>query len=112
MKYKNISPWFSMREQGNTDYKCRWIFFPFAGAAPSALHAVANRLSSDVQVLIVDLPGRGKRMKEPLFDNVHTITEQLLNEFTALPDLPTYFFGYSLGTLIAYELAIALKEKI
>jgi len=111
MKYKNISPWLSMREQGNTNYKYRWVFFPYAGAASSAMQHIANKISIDAQVLIVDLPGRGKRMEEPLIDNIHTITEQLLTDFCTLPDLPTCFFGYSLGTLISYELTVALKGK-
>ncbi len=106
-----MSPWFSTRDQGIINYESRWVFFPYAGAASSAMHAMANKIDNNAQVLIVDLPGRGKRLKEPLINNVHTITEQLVSEFTALPDLPTYFFGYSLGTLIAYELAIALQGK-
>ncbi|WGH74228.1 alpha/beta fold hydrolase [Tenacibaculum tangerinum] len=111
MKYKNISPWLSFRDQGIKNYESRWVFFPYAGATSAVMYPIANKMDSNVEVLIVDLPGRGKCIKEPLVDTIDTITENLVEELSQLPELPTYFFGYSLGTLIAYELALALKGK-
>ena len=68
-------------------------------------------MPSTVQVIPVELPGRGTRVKEPPFVRLSSLIEELAEAIQPLLDAPFAFFGHSMGALIAFELTRHLERK-
>ena len=56
-------------------------------------------------------PGRGKRFRETPHDRLEPLVADLLPELLAEPDTPYALFGYSLGALVAFEIARTMEER-
>jgi surfactin synthase thioesterase subunit len=84
----------------------RLYCFPHAGGSPGEYVRWSARLPT-VEVWGVQAPGRGSRLIEPAFTGVRELAAALADEvrFAA----PFGFFGHSLGALVAYETALALR---
>lgn len=63
-----------------------------------------------VNVYPVQLPGRGIRMNEPSFRQLEPLINKLATVFQPYLDRPYFFFGHSMGALIAFELARYLQK--
>jgi medium-chain acyl-[acyl-carrier-protein] hydrolase len=85
--------------------------FPFAGGGASFYRARAALAPPNIALCAVQLPGREERMGERAFDRmpdlVQAATEALLPEL----EHPFALFGHSMGALVAYEIAQALRER-
>lgn len=93
--------------------RVRLYCFPFAGGGASTYRRWGAELPIEIEVRPVQPPGREGRIGEPAFRHVEPLVEALA---AALPDdpgegLPFAFFGHSMGTLIAYELARLLRRQ-
>lgn len=71
----------------------------------------AHYLPPDVQVIPVELPGRGTRLKEPPIVNLVTLIDVLAEVVFPLLDAPFAFFGHSMGSIIAFEMARRLRGQ-
>lgn len=89
----------------------RLFCFPFAGGGASFYRAWIERLSPDVQVLPVQLPGREARMRETSHDRIEPLVASLAGVLGPHLDQPYAFFGHSMGALIAFELARELRRR-
>lgn len=74
-------------------------------------HRWRKRLPEWLQVRPLELPGRGLRMDEPLQQHLTPLIEQLADELANDLPAPYALFGHSLGGLLAFELAHALKAR-
>lgn len=68
-------------------------------------------LSKGVQVCPVQLPGRETLRNEPLLARLAPLVEKLTNELEPYLLPPFAFFGHSLGALVAFELARAIRRR-
>lgn len=91
--------------------KARLFAFPYAGAGGSALRLLAKAVPEGVEFCPVELPGRWSRLREPLYNNMDTLQQALWNGLLPFFDRPCIFFGYSLGALVAFELARRLRRE-
>jgi medium-chain acyl-[acyl-carrier-protein] hydrolase len=66
-------------------------------------HAMAAALPADWELLILDLPGRGKRHAEPLIRDMATLIDRVVDDVKPLLDAPVALFGHSLGGILAAE---------
>ena len=57
-----------------------------------------------VNIIPVELPGRGKRISEPLLSDVQSMTDDLFLQIKTPIMLPYAFYGHSLGALLGYLL--------
>lgn len=87
----------------------RLFCFPYAGAGASIFRTWARNLPQTVELCPVQLPGRETRAMEKAHPRMGPLIEALVRELDPYFDLPSAFFGYSMGALIAFELARALK---
>ena len=85
--------------------------FPFAGGGASFYRAWAPHVPPSIVLCPVQLPGREERLFERPFDRMEPLVAAATAEL--LPVLPGRYalFGHSMGALIGYELAQALRER-
>ena len=89
----------------------RLFCFPCAGGSSTDVifREWSGAMPDDVELAVLEMPGRARRMTEPLETSLPRLIERLLPVFRACVDRPFAFFGHSLGAVVAYELARALS---
>ena len=84
---------------------------PYAGGSAMRIYgAWRSALRGQVDVVPVELPGRGARITEPLRTEVTALAEDALGAVLPRLDRPYALFGHSLGALVAFELARRLQH--
>ena len=94
----------------NVTADLKLICFPYAGGSSSIYRPWINHLPDNVELIIVEPPGRGSRMNEPTYSNMDELTTELSKVIPKLFDKPYIFFGHSLGSRIAFELMNKLSK--
>lgn len=90
----------------------RLFFFPHGGGAAAAYGHWSALLPADVELLLVQLPGRHDRRTEQPFTRVEPLVEALVEALEAeLDGRPFAFFGHSMGGMLAYRLTVALQRN-
>src|SRR5262245_31697623 len=89
----------------------RMFCFPYAGGTASVYRNWAGFLAPTVQVIPVELPGRGARFQELPSVGMPALIEALAEAIIPLLDKPFAFFGHSMGAVIAFELARRLHRE-
>ncbi len=95
----------------NPQARMRLFIFPYAGGAASAFRTWPDHLPADLEVCPVQLPGREKRIREPLFSNLSCLVKSLVPVLRPYMVVPFAFFGHSLGALIGFEMARELRRQ-
>lgn len=92
--------------------RCRLFCFPYAGGNASVYRSFQGPLrNSGIQVCPVELPGRLARRKEPAFTSMEPLVQALARLLTPFLSRPFAFFGYSMGAVVAFELARHLRRN-
>lgn len=94
-----------------TSARARIFCFSYAGGNAASYMQWNNDLSPYVQVCAIQIPGRGARFNEPSITDFSILIPQIANSIAAYNDLPFFFFGHSLGALIAYEVCHHLNKN-
>ena len=94
----------------NRHARLRLFCFPYAGGGASIYRAWPDHLPPDIDVCSIRLPGRENRLKEAPFTQLPALIQALMGVLSEHFDKPFLFFGHSLGALISFELARALRE--
>ncbi|XP_061615711.1 S-acyl fatty acid synthase thioesterase, medium chain isoform X2 [Phyllopteryx taeniolatus] len=93
------------------DAVVRLICFPWAGGGSIHYARWGSVLNSSIEVFAVKLPGRESRAKEPFFENMQQIVDEVLNLLLpVLKEKPFALFGHSFGAFTSYAVADALKK--
>src|SRR5882757_342820 len=100
-----------VRPRPVADPEVRLVVFHHAGGSAAAYHPMARRLPARWDLLLMDLPGRGKRSAEPVVANMSTLVEQTADALRPWLDTPIALFGHSLGSIMATEVARALEGE-
>ncbi|HEX4960087.1 MAG TPA: alpha/beta fold hydrolase [Thermoanaerobaculia bacterium] len=102
--------WLAYREV-NPRARLRMFCFPYAGGGASVYRGWASLLPGDVEVCPVQLPGREGRLRDQPFNRPEPMIAALAEVLEPYMDLPFVFFGHSMGSLIAFELARELRRR-
>ena len=104
------SDWLKILKPAEGDPLIRLICFPYAGSGASAYQTWIPHFAANVELIAVQPPGREERAGTPAFTSMPELIEALLKY---LPEDMSncYFFGHSLGAIMAYECYLALKRK-
>ncbi|MFE6520895.1 thioesterase II family protein [Streptomyces sp. NPDC057794] len=89
----------------------RLFCLPYAGGGASTYSAWPALFPDEVDVCPVELPGRLTRWSETAFDRAEPLVEALATALEAELDVPYALFGHSMGALLAFELARALRRR-
>jgi len=87
-------------------------FLPFAGGSEISYVPLTKLLSTkQIESYQCSLPGRGKRIKEPLLESVPEMAEDIFNQLKGLFNNDDYaLFGHSMGALLTVHL-LSLIDK-
>ncbi len=91
--------------------RIRLFALPYAGGSSYIYRQWEKSLPDEVDWFPVELPGRGRRMTEPLCHDIHSLVEDIYDQIKDQLDLPFAFYGYSLGSLLSYELTRFMRAK-
>ena len=102
-----------VRPRPVADPTLRVIVFHHAGGAAAAYHGMAAAVPPDWELLVLELPGRGKRHAESLVTSLPALLPRVVAE--VLPWIeqaaPVALFGHSLGAILAAETARACEQR-
>ncbi|MDE8603485.1 thioesterase domain-containing protein [Marinomonas sp. RSW2] len=84
----------------------RLFMFPYAGGNARIFNHWAKSIPQNIEVLALQLPGRGERITEQPQSNIDSLLNTLEIEFSTYNAnaVPFVFLGHSLGARIAIEL--------
>ncbi|MFC0861433.1 thioesterase II family protein [Sphaerimonospora cavernae] len=89
----------------------RLYCFPFAGGSASAYRPWAALFPPDVELAAVQLPGRQERYSEPAVTDLRSLVPDISRAIAAdLDGRPYGLYGHSMGTILAYEVAVELAR--
>lgn len=80
------------------------IAFPYSGGNASSYSDWRERLPAEVELVGVQLPGRGSRFGEPLLTNMDELADGLLDHLAARMSFPYVLLGHSNGALMAFTM--------
>lgn len=86
------------------------LCLPFAGGGSRPFASWEHRLPPDVALRPVELPGRSPTTG-PAFTEMAPLVEHLCRELLPTLHRPFALFGHSMGALLAFELARALRRE-
>ncbi|WP_104112274.1 thioesterase II family protein [Micromonospora chalcea] len=95
----------------NPDADVRLFCLPYAGGGAAAYRGWQRAAPPGVQVVALELPGRGTRLQEAPFLRLAPLIRSLADALTGALDRPYALFGHSMGGLLAFELARALRRR-
>ena len=89
----------------------RLFCFPYAGGSSSVYRSWQGHVSPMIKVHAIELPGRGARFSDPPIRSINGIVQLCLSELHEHFHGRFAFFGYSMGGIIAFELARELAWR-
>ena len=82
------------------------VCFPHSGGSANVYRPLRLELPDDIQVVSVQYPGRQDRFTEPCVTDLHELADRVTEVLRATPaGVPRAFFGHSMGSAVAYEVA-------
>ena len=90
--------------------KLQLFCFPYAGGGASAFKAWSETFSDQVELCLIQMPGREERLSEQLIKDMPQLVDTLAQEITVFSKKPFAFFGHSMGAIVAYETARRLNS--
>ncbi|MGG0811203.1 thioesterase domain-containing protein [Paenibacillus alvei] len=84
--------------------KTKLFCIPHAGGSASIYLKWRKMLPSTIQLIPLELSGRGARWNEPLYHHLEEAVEDLYTQVTRHIGSDYILFGHSMGSLLAFEL--------
>ena len=91
--------------------RLRLFCFPYAGVGASAYRTWVPAFGPEVEVNIVQPPGRESRWGEPALASLRELVSGAADALGPFLTPPFAVFGHSLGALVAFELARELRRR-
>ena len=87
------------------------ICFPYAGGGISSFIPLKQKLPEGIGLGIIELPGRGEKYFENFYSEPLKLINDLVEELQTNIQIPTIYWGHSLGANIAFELTATMKDR-
>lgn len=100
-----------IRRARDTPAEFRLFCLPYAGGSAAVYHGWQDLAPDHVEVCAIELPGRGRRLGQTPFSRMTPLVRSLVQAVQAELDTPFAIFGHSMGALIGFELARALRAR-
>ncbi|WP_166240019.1 thioesterase II family protein [Paenibacillus turpanensis] len=90
--------------------KMKLYCLPYAGGTAMLYSRLKPYLHESIELCPIELSGRGRRFGEPLYASVEAAVIDLSRSIN-FDESPYALFGYSMGSLLAYELTHTIVQK-
>ncbi len=91
--------------------KMNIVCLPFAGGNKYSYRLLKEAAPSFLNIICLEYPGRGSRIREPLMDDTEVLMEDLYAQFCSVTTAGDYaIYGHSLGGLLGYLLTKRIVE--
>ncbi|SFX54285.1 Surfactin synthase thioesterase subunit [Thermoactinomyces sp. DSM 45891] len=92
--------------------RIKLLCLPYAGGSARVFFDWKNDLHADIELIPIELPGRGKRFGESLISDFSQLVEDIYQSIkNEINSGPYCFFGHSMGALIVFEVMRRLKSE-
>ncbi len=107
---RNQSKWFTIT-QPRPLAMLRLFCFHDAGGSAELFEGWDHQFESElIEVVRVEMPGRGQRLSEPAYTDTTSMLNDLVPAILPMLDKPYLFLGHSMGGLIAFEIMHELRK--
>jgi surfactin synthase thioesterase subunit len=87
------------------------VVFPHAGGAATGYYGLSKALSEHADVLVAQYPGRQDRLAERCLEDIGEMADRAVEALLPwLDGRPLVLFGHSMGSTVAYEVALRLER--
>jgi surfactin synthase thioesterase subunit len=93
------------------DAAARLFCFAYAGGSASVYSRWPRAVASWIDVIPVELPGRGARFHEPPRRSLLELADDITTAIEPWLDRPYAIFGHSMGALLGFETTRALRRR-
>lgn len=94
-----------------SSHNMRLFCLPYAGSGAAIYRLWPEELPPDVELCRIQLPGRESRLREMPYNRLSKLVDELAKVIRPLLDVPFAFFGHSMGALVSFELARAVRRE-
>ncbi len=94
----------------NPNAKVRLFCFAYAGGSATIFHSWPSKLSQEIEVCAIQLPGRGARLGENLLTSLPEVVTAVTNALAPYLDKPFAMFGHCVGAIIMFEVAKSIRH--
>lgn len=101
--------WIKMHKAPSS--KFRLVCFPYAGSNGYIFKNWPDKLAPDIEIVTIELPGHGTKIKQAPFDVAFDVANRLASELEALADKPMFVLGHSGGAILAFESCRLLAQR-
>lgn len=91
--------------------KINLFCLPFAGGSKYAYTEFQKLADNELNVIPIELPGRGNRYGEKLLIDVHEMTDDIFEQIKDNLKKPYAIYGHSMGTLLGYLLVHEIVKR-
>lgn len=102
--------WFDYLSQSQAP-SFRLFCFPYAGGSAEVYRSWRRWFPKQVDLCLVHLPGRGRRMNEQAFTRTIPLVNAIADRIGPETDVPYALYGHSMGALIGFELTRELFRR-
>ena len=100
-----------VKPKPNPSAQLKLVCLPFAGGGSNSFRNWVQFLPKQIELLAVEIPGRGQRLREPLRTRMHELVPDITSSLSKELDRPYALFGHSMGTLLGIELSHHLRAE-
>ncbi|MGW6617708.1 thioesterase II family protein [Streptomyces erythrochromogenes] len=86
------------------------VVLPHAGGSATGYYTLSQALCGAAEVLTVQYPGRQDRLGERCVDDIGEMADRVVEALLPRAGRPLVLFGHSLGSIVAYEVALRLES--
>jgi surfactin synthase thioesterase subunit len=95
----------------NENKSIKLFCLPFAGGSKYSFALFKRHLPEYIELIPLDIPGRGARFSEPLLSDMEALVEDLYAQIVPHVNSRYCFYGHSMGTLLAYLLTCRIQDE-
>jgi len=104
------TPSWLVRRAPRDDARVRLFCFPYAGGGPAVYNRWPESVSEWVDVVAINLPGRGQRIDEGHLESIAAAADAIVPQILPFLDRPFALFGHCMGAIVMYEVAQRLEQ--
>lgn len=89
------------------------VFFPFVASNAGFFDNLKEQLESDYKIVVLELPGHGKRLDDPFAESLEQACNDLLGQIqrTVTRTNPMFWVGHSMGAYVASACLSVLQTR-